>query len=144
VPKSLLPLRIIVVGPPAGVTFALQRGRDQLEPPVVATPDAVWFDFDVEVADAAANPPRLVGDFAQGPPGARFVYVNSGTMAGQTESCWTRRAKVPLASIDAELVHETLAHTGTVLQARVFGRSRDGGPACASVKLLEGWTPVRR
>lgn len=141
-PKSLLPLRIILVDPPAGVTFALQRGRDQLEPPVVATPYAVWFDFDVVVADAAANPPRLIGDFAQGPPGARFVYVNSGTMAGQTESCWTRRAKVPLAGIDGAQIRDALAHPSTVLQVRIPGRSRDGGPACASVKPLEGWTLV--
>ena len=140
----MLPLRIIVVDPPAGVTFALQRGRDQLEPPVVATPRALWFEFDVDVADAAANPPCLVGPFAQGPPAARFVYVNSGTMAGQVDSCWTRRAKVSLAGIDAALSHEAIAHPGILLQVRVFGRSRDGGPVCASVKPLDGWFPAQR
>jgi len=43
------------------------------------------------------------GPFVQGRPGSRFVYVNSGTYAGDQKSCWSRRAKVPLTGIAASL-----------------------------------------
>ncbi len=36
--------------------------------------------------------PNFLGPFVQGPPVGLFVYVNSGTLAGQSDSCWTRRS----------------------------------------------------
>ena len=84
--KPLLMLRIVVIRPPIGVEFAVQRGRSDLLAPVEVTPEATTFEFSVSVADSTVNPPRLTGEFAQGPPAARFVYVNSGTLAGQSEN----------------------------------------------------------
>lgn len=91
------------------------------------------------VADLAATPVRFTGEFAQGPAAARFVYVRSGTLAGQPDAAWTRRAKVPLWGISAELVQATL-ESGRALEARVAGTAKDGGPFFASVPLLTPWT----
>jgi hypothetical protein len=66
------------------------------------------------------------------------VYVNSGTLAGQVDSRWTRRAKIHLEGISWELIERALASPGTVLEARIAGMARDGGPACATVPLLDG------
>jgi hypothetical protein len=87
---------------------------------------------------------NVLGDFALGPPAGRFVYVNAGTLAGQADSCWTRRAKVKTAGITPALVDETLATPGAVLEARIAGAGRDGTPCCATVPLLDGgWRVVR-
>jgi hypothetical protein len=137
--KPRLLLRIVVVGPPKGTTFALQQGRSDLVAPVKVTAKSIVFEFPVSVADAASRPPRFTGGFAQGPPDSRFVYVNSGTMAGQADSCWTRRAKIPLTGISRTLLRSALARNGRILEARISGKARDGGPACATVSLLAGW-----
>jgi hypothetical protein len=74
----------------------------------------------------------------------RFIYVCSGTLAGQAESCWTRRAKVPLKTITWELVQRVLLEPAGRLEARFHGRAGDGGPACATIKLLDDrWRRVR-
>src|SRR3954471_16869912 len=89
-----LALRIIVRQPPRGVAFAVQYGRDELVPPSAPATDALVFDFTVRVGSAGGGAgPRLLGPFVQGPPSARFVYVTSGTRAGQPTSKWDRRAK---------------------------------------------------
>jgi len=69
------------------------------------------------------------------------INVTNGvvTLAGEVPSCWTRRAKVPLAGIT-----DALIATGEILEARFAGTARDGGPACATVPLLDGgWHAVR-
>src|SRR5262245_34549901 len=137
--KPRLFLRIVVVDPPSRTTFALQHGRTDLVAPVKATARSIVFEFPVSVADAASRPPRFTGGFTQGPPGSRFVYVNSGTMAGQADCCWTRRAKIPLTGISRTLLRSALAGNGRILEARISGKARDGGPACATVPLLAAW-----
>jgi hypothetical protein len=134
-----LPLRITVVKPLRGVPLCLQQGKDDLVPPSYDSGEQVSFDFTVNIAnDRTAGPPNLRGKSVQGPPAGRFIYVNSGTYAGQADSCWSRRAKVPLAGITWELIEEALSKSGAVLEARIAGTARDGGPACATVRLLDG------
>lgn len=134
-----IPLRITLVHPPSRVVFCLQRGRAELVSPTEAAGEQVSFDFTLRVhGDRTSGPPNLRGAFAQGPPATRFVYVNSGTLAGQDGSCWTRRAKVPLSGITWELIEQAMSNPGTVLEARIRGTAQDGGPACASVPVLEG------
>ena len=140
-----LPLRITVVHPPSGVTFCLQQGKADLVAPTEASDERLSFDFALRVhGDRTSGPPNLRGPLAQGPPAGRFVYVNSGTLAGQADSCWTRRAKVHLAGITWELIDQALASPGTPLEARLQGTAKDGGPACASVPLLEGGWGLKR
>jgi hypothetical protein len=138
-----IPLRITVTDPPPNVRWAVQRGRHDLLPPARQTADALVFDFTVRVGERDGRP-NFLGEFAQGTPADRFVYVNSGTSAGQAGSRWERRAKVKLATITREMIDAALAEPGAVLEARFAGVGRDGGPACATVPLLDGgWRLVR-
>lgn len=137
--KVEIALRLLVVEPPAKVALALQRGREDLVGPTAYLGDVLVFSFSLVVADIAATPVRFTGEFAQGPADARFVYVRAGTLAGQPDSAWTRRAKVPLAGISAELVQAAL-ESGRPLETRVAGSAKDGGPFFASVPLLIPWS----
>jgi hypothetical protein len=140
--QQKLPLRIIVRRPPAGVSFALQRGKAgkaDLVAPKVGT-ETITFEFAVRVdLPKAGGPPRFLGEFTQGPPESRFVYVNSGRHAGQIQSQWDRRAKIPLVAITPALIRSATAATGKVLELEVEGTGRDGGPVCATVKNSSGW-----
>lgn len=138
-------IRIVVVAPPPGVRFAVQRGRSALLAPSAASHEQIRFDLSLRV-----GPPRpeesvnFVGEFAQGPPSDRFIYLNAGTLAGQADSGWTRRAKLKLASIPQPMVETALATPGVIIEARVAGAMRDGGPICASVKAQDlVWSLVR-
>jgi hypothetical protein len=134
-----VPLRITLIKPPPGVPFCLQQGKDDLVPPSSDSGEITSFDFTVNIAnDRNDGPPKFRGSFVQGPPAGRFIYVNSGTYAGHSESCWSRRAKVPLSGITWDLIEEALSKSSAVLEARIAGTAGDGGPACATVKLLEG------
>ncbi|MGH9849270.1 MAG: DUF5990 family protein [Blastocatellia bacterium] len=134
-----LPLRITLIKPPRGVAFCLQKGKADLAPPSSDSDEHLSFDFIVNTANNQADgSPNFRGPFVQGPPAGRFIYINSGTYAGQADSCWSRRAKVPLAGITWELIEKTLSRSGAVLEARIAGAAGDGGPACATVRLLEG------
>jgi len=134
-----VPIRILVLDPPRNVRFGVQRGRTEIVAPSEVTPTELRFDLSLRVGDGRADGlPNFLGPFAQGPPAGRFVYVNSGTLAGQSDSCWTRRAKVHLASITWAMVEEVLTGAADVLEARINGTGRDGGPACATVPLVDG------
>src|SRR3954451_15367375 len=125
-------LRIIVENPP--VRFAVQRGKDELIEATSANAKQQVFEFSVRVRDDRPDgTPNFLAPFAQGPAGGRFVYVNSGTMAGEPGSSWQRRAKVPLAGITWAMIKKR-----SVIEARIEGTARDGGPACATVPLLGG------
>ncbi len=100
------------------------------------------FEFSVGVGPGTGKAmATLTGPFVQGPSGERFVYIDIGTCAGQAGSCWTRRLKIPLAGITTEMI----AQDG-ILEARVPGTGKDGGPTCATVKPFGGWklTPAAR
>ena len=136
-----VPFRILVVEPPRGVHFRLQIGKSpgKLLPPARSTASALTFEFNLRLGEPLSDGrPRFLGPLTQGTPEKRFVYVNSGTLAGQPASCWTRRAKVHLSSITAAMVRQVLSGERLTLQAQFGGTARDGGPACASVSLLGG------
>jgi hypothetical protein len=139
-------LRVVVLHPPDGVVFRMQRGRDDLVEPVAAGDGALVFEAAVRVGGRRADGgPNLLGPFAHGRPDDRFLYINSGTYAGQADTCWSRRAKVRLGGIGWELAERALRDPDTVLQARLEGTAGDGGPVCAGVTLLDGgWRAVRR
>ena len=136
--KHEIQIRIRVVSPVTGVAMQVQRGKNELLPPVDSTPDAVTFEFTVTV-DLSAATPNFLGKYAQGPKDQRFVYVNSGTYAGQPGSSWQRRAKIKLTSVTREQIEKVIGKTGALLEAEIFGASRDGGPMCATVPILNGW-----
>jgi Family of unknown function (DUF5990) len=135
-------IRVIVDDPPGGVAFQLQRGKQDLVPATRATPKAIVFELAVRIDRRPTGEPNFLGSFVQGSPASRFVYVNSGTLAGQADSCWTRRAKVPLTGITWDLIERARA-ADAMLESHVAGTGRDGGPACASVPVRGGWRVAR-
>jgi Family of unknown function (DUF5990) len=134
-----LPLRITLIKPPPGVPLCLQQGKTDLVPSTSDSGENVSFDFTVNIANNRTDgPPNFRGQFVQGPTGGRFIYINSGTYAGHSDSRWSRRAKVPLSGITWDLIEEALSKSSAVLEARIAGTAGDGGPVCATVQLLEG------
>lgn len=139
--KQEIPIRITVVRPLSGVAMQVQLGRDDLLAPTERSDESISFDFPIAV-DLSVGTPNFLGKYAQGPKDARFVYVNSGTMAGQADSCWTRRAKISLMTITAEQVNEVLSSPSARLEISFNGAGSDGGPTCASVKATSGWKVI--
>lgn len=134
-----LPIRVTVLEPLPGVTFAIQRGKNELLPPSKVSARSLVFDLSIRVAERkSGGAPNVLGPYAQGKPDDRFLYLNSGTLAGQQNSSWTRRAKIKTAGIDWKLIEQTLATPGAVLDVQIDGRAKDGGPCCATVPLVNG------
>lgn len=129
--KRTVALRICLVEPVSGVTYALQRGKDEHVAPVSTS----VFEFEVQRTDDG----RWVGPLVHGPSGGKFVYIGSGTHGGDRSSSWTRRAKIPLVGISEELIRAHLAAPNSRIECTIAGRAKDGGPCCATVPLLRGW-----
>lgn len=133
-----LTLRIILETPPAGVDFGVQKGRGgSYETIERKRSDGGDLRFEVRVGVRASTGGTVdfSGPLVQGPRGERFVYVDIGTLAGQHDSSWTRRLKIPLIGITWDMIKKP----DSIIEARVPGTGRDGGPNCASVKDFEGW-----
>jgi len=137
-------VRITVQGPPPGVEWAVQLGRTDLLPPSKRSVD-LEFEVPLRVVDRPDGQLDLRGSAVQGPRNARFIYLNSGTRAGQTASCWDRRAKVSLEGLRSLLADQTRDSRSVVCVAAIVGTGGDGGPACASVPLVApGWRGLPR
>ena len=140
--RALL-LRIIVVNPVPGCAYALQRGKSELDQIQVGAASDLEFTASIALRPLAEGVMDARGLHVQGPRGGRFLYINSGTLAGQADSCWTRRAKVSLRGVDRVLPPDGLNHLPPLAEVRIEGRAGDAGPACASVPLVgKGWTLV--
>jgi hypothetical protein len=131
-------LRIVLLQPPADVDFGLQSGRGSAYETVQKQRSAgsdLAFEFETSVKEG----PDFTGPFVQGPKSERFVYIDIGTYAGQVDTPWSRRLKVPLKGITHAMIDARV-----VLEARIEGTGRDGGPTCATPKPFGGWSPVPR
>jgi Family of unknown function (DUF5990) len=142
-----LSLRLIAVAPTAGCDFGLQKGRGSKYEVVSkqrSTGENLTFELRVEVKDnRKGGGPNFLGPFVQGPPEQRFFYIDIGEYAGQKGTPWSRRAKIPLLSIDWKLIEQVRKHPGAWLEARYAASGKDGGPSCASIRLLDGgWRVV--
>src|SRR5688572_4008541 len=127
-------IAVTLVAPTAGVLFALQTKKRELEQVVESAGRDLTFHCTVTMI-AGDDAPDFKGPHVNGPKGARFLYINSGEMAGQKGTCWSRRAKIHLAPLAAKLG----ARRGEVeVSTRFRGTAGDGGPACASVPVE--WT----
>jgi hypothetical protein len=141
-----LTLRIVLEAPPPGVDFGLQEGRGNdyqtVQTQRSKTSDLI-FTFTVRAKRNSSGEPVFLGPFTQGPPAERFVYLDIGTYAGQKDTPWSRRLKIPLRGISWETV-EQASGSSRVLETRVRGTGRDGGPTCGTIKPFNGWTVARR
>lgn len=134
---------IVLTAPPAGVDYALQKGSGSRYE-TVQKQRSVSADLQFEFTamtkrrkDAAA--PDFSGPFVQGPAGARFIYIDIGTYAGQTGTEWSRRLKIPLSGISFEMIDKVSKNKDAILETHVPGTGKDGGPNCATVKPFNGW-----
>ena len=136
-----LTFRIILEAPPPGVDFGLQEGRGNdyqtVQTQRSKTSDLI-FTFTARAKQNNSGEPVFLGAFTQGPADGRFIYLDIGTYAGQKETQWSRRLKIPLRGISWELV-EQAGGSARLLEARVQGTGRDGGPTCGTIKPFNGW-----
>jgi hypothetical protein len=140
--KIAVPFRIVLENPPAGVDFALQKGKGNVYEVVQKQRSAgknLVFEFSADVQAERMKEPTFSGAVLQGPPRERFVYIDIGTYAGQHDSPWSRRLKVPLRDITWQSIDWLAANPKSVLETCVAGTAKDGGPACAAVKPFAGW-----
>jgi len=138
-----LTFRIVLENPPTGVDFALQKGKGSnyeiVQKQRSGTGD-LRFEFTARAIPGVKGAmPNLLGPFVQGTPDARFVYIGIGTFAGQTNTEWNRRLKVPLTGINAQMVEQASRDLCSVFETHVPGTGKDGTPSCATVKPFAGW-----
>lgn len=122
-------LRVILRKPTAGVDFGLQKGRGGKHEVVQkqrSTGKDLKFEFEVGVKTDNSGAPDFSGPYVQGARGDRYLYIDIGTCAGQENTCWSRRLKIPLNRITSDLIN-----SGSTLIADIPGSGRDGGPSCA-------------
>ncbi len=140
--ESEITLQIILIKPTPKVVFGLQKGSgsnyETIQKQIPSSND-LSFTFTVKVkADRSKETfPKFSGSFVQGPADNKFVYIDIGTAAGQFDTIWSRRLKIPLTGITWKDIDSLSGNS--VLQASVPGIGRDGGPNCATVKPFGGW-----
>jgi hypothetical protein len=138
-------LRITIENAPAGVDFALQKGKGSKYETVQVQRSGegdLQFEFVVVLRTKAKSVHDFFGPFVQGPPSERFVYIDIGTYAGQKNTDISRRLKIPLYSMDRDTLNHVLLNKNIQLETRVAGTARDGGPNCGTVRPFNGWRPV--
>jgi hypothetical protein len=133
-------LRIVLQDPTPGVVYGLQKGNgsnyETIQKQTSHSADLL-FELTVHAKEGKDGNFVILGPFAQGNPQDRFIYIDIGTCAGQTDTPWSRRLKIPLAGITRELIEQL--PDGKPLTAKVPGRGKDGSPSCATVKPFNGW-----
>ena len=142
--NATLPIRIVLIEPPTGVLYGIQRGKgSNYTVDFAQTPKRgdVTFDFAIDATEKAGRP-AFGGVYVQGTPARRFIYVDVGTYAGQKDTPWSRRMIVLLNGISREQVTKALT-PGHRLVASIEGTGKDGGPSCATVPLIDGWTVIK-
>jgi hypothetical protein len=142
--KIDVPVRVVLVVPPAGVIYGIQRGRGSAYKVEFAQQPKrgdVTFEFAITAAEGKDGGPNFLGDFAQGPAGRRFIYVDVGRAAGQHDTEWSRRMIIRLDDVTMPMIRKAIK-PGNRLEARIQGTGKDGGPSCATVKPIGGWKVV--
>jgi hypothetical protein len=137
-----LPIRIILESPSAGVEFGIQKGSGNQYDTIQkqrSNNNDLSFEFKISIKEGKTSLPNFTGPFVQGPLNERFIYIDIGTCAGQIDSVWSRRLKIPLRDISSETVKLLLEDSSFTLETKVPGTGKDGGPNCATVKFFPGW-----
>ena len=142
--ESELKFKIILLKPNADVIFGLQKGSGNNYETVqkqLSNSQDLSFDFLIKVKGDRAKDklPKFSGGFVQSGTDQKFIYIDIGTCAGQTNTMWSRRLKIPLTGIAWTDIEYSIENPNSFMEARVPGTGRDGGPNCATVKPFDGW-----
>jgi len=135
-------LHITLQKPPGAVHYGIQKGSgSKYETILIQQPVAedLQFEFTIAVKTAKNGSLDFSGPIVQGAAGERFVYIDIGTYAGESNSVWGRRLKIPLYTISQDVLNKLLADDKIKLHTNVNGIGKDGGPNCGTVKPFEGW-----
>ena len=123
-------LRILLERPTKDVDFGLQSGHAnvyEIAQKQRSKGNDLKFEFTITAKPSRKDSlPNFGGPFVQGAAGDKFVYINIGTYAGQTDTPWSRRLKIPLSGITWDKIN-----SARVLVAHIPGTGKDGGPSCA-------------
>ncbi|MFE0632080.1 DUF5990 family protein [Streptomyces sp. NPDC058864] len=117
----------------SGVHVAVQRRArpaELLDPRPGDAAVATW-DLDCRVRETPDGP-DITGDWVQGGPGARFVYLVWGTVEGSGDFTMFRRAKLMLDGVEPATLRAAARH-GTLV-GRLGLTDARGGPLCAAVR----------
>ena len=137
-------LHIILVRPTKDTIFGLQKGSgnnyETIQKQQYTSKDLEFrFEIFIKGDKLKDKLPKLSGPFVQGPANGKFVYIDIGTYAGQPNTPWSRRLKVPLSGITWAHVDKLIVNDKMILETSVPGTGKDGGPNCATVKPFAGW-----
>jgi len=128
------------------VEAGLQRGEEIVQRQSPAG-NSLEFAGELRVKDtggaARRRAPVFLGPDTHGPATGRFLYIAWTGEANGVHARF-RRLKVPLDGITWALIDAVAADDTAVLVATVAGRDRRGGPASATVPLLDGGWQVER
>lgn len=134
--------RIIMVNPTAGVVYGIQKGKgSQFETIQKQQSDGhdLHFECSIPVKFDKNNLPVFSGPFAQGPAGSKFIYLDIGSCAGQVNTPWSRRLKIPLKDISREMLEQPETFLETIVRG---SNEKDGSPTCGTIKPFNGWKAV--
>ena len=132
-------LRLVLLRPPANILYGIQKGggtRYETHQKKLSQGDDLVFEISVELKKDTLGKFRLSGPFVQGTAGNKFLYIDIGKYAGQQDTEWARRLKIPLRGL-AESVNGIAG--GQIFELLAEGVGRDGGPNCGTLKPYEGW-----
>ena len=130
-----LTLRFTIVDPIAGLRYSLQDAEGRPVSPQTAL--AAPLSFDAPVRYEAG---RWLGSFVRREGSVRrFVYIALGRQAGDDHSPISGRAKIDIHGIPPALIE---AAGDRVIEVKLPGAGRNGGPALATLAPLEPWKIV--
>ncbi len=111
--------------------FGLQDKAGTLHPGTPGAGGGVVFEFALRAKPSASGAALLSGDFAHGPPSARFLYLGWRNVDGH----FAQRLKLPLATIGWDDVRHALER-----QAPLVGTLVDHHPRATSTGANIGGT----
>jgi len=113
------------------VHVGIQKGKEVVEPFPGDASKARW-EFEAKLVEKDAGL-DLRGEFIQGRPGERFIYLSWGVLGPGGGFEMFRRAKLMLAPVDEDIMRKAEGE-GSVLIAEVPLTADDGSPVCAALR----------
>ena len=137
--KQAISICVICIDPPAivaGLAFGLQDKQQGLLAGEQVTPQQGHYHFQLDVTQQPNGNPNFTGEYAHGPPKARFLYLTLRATQGP-ELQIIKRIKITLMPITWAQVQAVLDDANKVLRVKVSGQG------AATVPLLDnGWVVI--